>query len=1033
MKTRIFIASLCLAFMCSSPLASQAEPFGSPSTIQSLADWESTYPGPWVLRRSEWNNRPRLLFGGSIPGEKVELNDRGLISKAWGALCAASGLFEYDTSTLKFGNLKRHHFSDRPERIVVGFSQYVDEVPVEGGVVAVVLHADGTIVAISSSALMAQETFSRPILVSKERAKEFALATFSKSSGIGNAVIDEGQLCLVGPNSSSVNEASIVQVFNLTSPDTANDAKSVRYWVRVDSMEPVLLAETSLIKNCHAPGKHNDRGLVISGTLETRANPGFSGLPDDVGGLYPFGVASTVQALPNARVSFPSGSMVLANQLGFFSDPPNNGSEVPTVSFTDQLASGGQSSVRVAGSLFSEVFTAPISGVGNVLLVNSSYGNEDATAASNAFLAIQEFRSFASSQGDQTLAGVDLVAEVSFSALAAGEAEFFSGTTPNQIRFARHFTGYANMAYSTVLAHELGHWANAEYGKTGTLGAPTGLDEGFADVWAMYIYGRALIAENYNGFGSFVRTGNNLSQKCVNPFGCYGDAHINGEPLMGALWKVRSNLEASGNLALANEIFLGIMTDPSINLFGVEDVIRDWWLIFDDGGVGALDFSDGTPNFDEINDAFLANGWPEFGQNAFEVVHTPLPDYVDDQSNLVITAQLDPNSHFQSISVPLADVEWKRNGVAQPSVPMASVGNTFSATLVPPLGGVFDGPDFVEYRMLFDYSVGPINLSLVSPEEGYHQVSIGELKPIYTNNFEGGSAQGWSFQENGIGLSADWQRGFAYGQQGTTFGGGVWFDPITAPSSLNPSIVWGTDLGETGLWNGEYNKNTDSYLLSPLINLPPGTTGEIRISFSRWLTKGSSGLARVLVENQSGVTLPPLYESALTEILDTSWRPMNLEFIPPAGATAFRLRFELEGGGADNAGGWTIDDLSIYTLGAGPLGGSDSLQLSGNTTVTIGDEPEFTVKHAGPGNMVHLYYSSSLGPTVLMGHTFDLGAGFHLNEFGVSPVMADASGVAVFQLQPITSGAAGSTIYLEAAVQSPTITDSNVLPLTLWN
>ena len=86
--------------------------------------------------------------------------------------------------------------------------------------------------------------------------------------------------------------------------------------------------------------------------------------------------------------------------------------------------------------------------------------------------------------------------------------------------------------------------------------------------------------------------------------------------------------------------------------------------------------------------------------------------------------------------------------------------------------------------------------------------------------------------------------------------------------------------------------------------------------------------------------------------------------------------------------------------------------------------------NAPANSPVRLYYSSSIGMNEVLGHCFDLMPLATL--VSSSPVTADANGTATIPLGAITAGV-GQTLYFEAVVTTPTMMDSNVLPLTIWN
>ena len=170
--------------------------------------------------------------------------------------------------------------------------------------------------------------------------------------------------------------------------------------------------------------------------------------------------------------------------------------------------------------------------------------------------------------------------------------------------------GCVNTAYSTVVYHELGHWANDLYGSGN---GRDGFGEGNADNFATHTADDPIVGKDFCGTGCHVRDGRNGRQYCNNSCGsgCYGGVHADGEVLMGAMWKVRTRLngshgDAAGDL-VSNTLFVAWMN--AYNDGAICENVRTHYLILDDID-GNID--NGTPNSTDIDEGFKDQGFPGY-------------------------------------------------------------------------------------------------------------------------------------------------------------------------------------------------------------------------------------------------------------------------------------------------------------------------------------------------------------------------------------------------------------------------------------
>lgn len=295
------------------------------SQSSALEEWAQDYPGPWILRRSEWSNQPRLLFGGYIPGGDSSLGDEALIERASQVMSDAAGVMGYGVESLAFTKLNRHENLSGKAIVTVGFSQEFDGIPVESGKVAVLMKEDGGVSAILTAAIPAK--YSPPTVpqVSAEQAQSFAEQAFLREyGGLPEQMLDS-KMRILGIHSGELGTPALAWMFDLKRKLKGGGVQAHRYWVQVDQDSPKMVANHSLIKNCGPHGGTEPKRFPITGQLSAAATqdtlPGNVGgnLPDNLGGYFTAGSWPAQGALPSARVELGAGGpIVYADVLGTF-------------------------------------------------------------------------------------------------------------------------------------------------------------------------------------------------------------------------------------------------------------------------------------------------------------------------------------------------------------------------------------------------------------------------------------------------------------------------------------------------------------------------------------------------------------------------------------------------------------------------------------------------------------------------------------------------------------------------------------------
>ncbi len=166
------------------------------------------------------------------------------------------------------------------------------------------------------------------------------------------------------------------------------------------------------------------------------------------------------------------------------------------------------------------------------------------------------------------------------------------------INFFRAQGGCRNSAYSSVIAHEYGHFTVFSLGL-----AQGAFGEGFSDVVANLQYNDHIIGRDFRGPGTRIRN----TVAANRQFPCSGGVHFCGQLVAGVWWDIKKNIEdamgESEGLDYTRQLFTswaritigGIGGNSAHAQTAIEVLTAD----DDDANI-----CNGTPFFDEICDAF---------------------------------------------------------------------------------------------------------------------------------------------------------------------------------------------------------------------------------------------------------------------------------------------------------------------------------------------------------------------------------------------------------------------------------------------
>ncbi|MEQ8766859.1 MAG: IPT/TIG domain-containing protein, partial [Planctomycetota bacterium] len=534
-------------------------------------------PG-WRLTYHQETGYGRILWGMNIPSPRLLETDDDFVARALELVDANAGIFGVDSQDLELVSVNHSHLSlaGGTDKIGVELRQHVDGMPVHGTTYVVLFLEDGRAVSLDANvAPMARGLAIRPKLAEVE-AQENAVNDFLAEFGMPADEITEPELAIYFTDPNGRREAHLSYLLDVGSNVLNGRGLPTKQGYAIDAMTGEVVDQWNEVHEAD-----------ILGTVKGWATPGVR--PD---------VANNPETLINLSditVTLSTGATTTTDSNGNFVF--SNQTVNRTV--TARLRGPWVRVVNQAGSdaVISATFSPDVS---QDLIFNPTMG-QFTTSEVNAANWVNQFRNWIKSV-DPGVNTMDFQVTATVNINSSCNA-YYNGSSINMYRSGG---GCVNTGYSTVLAHEEGHWANSRFG---TGNGSDGMGEGGADVWAMYLADDPIVGREFSG-SSFIRTGNNTRQFCGDGNGgCYGQVHRDGEVIMGALWKVRRNLNTTlGNAAgdaIADALNLGWFVQ--YNDTQIRSIIETHWLILDDDDGN---INNGTPNAGDIDGAFREQGFP---------------------------------------------------------------------------------------------------------------------------------------------------------------------------------------------------------------------------------------------------------------------------------------------------------------------------------------------------------------------------------------------------------------------------------------
>ncbi|MBL8863163.1 MAG: hypothetical protein JNK02_14295 [Planctomycetes bacterium] len=835
-----------------------------PEDVPLALDRLRVQHGPsWSLLLDPETGFAELLYGGGLALGTLVRTEAEALAAANAALAATSALHGVDSATLAaervvFLPLGQIGSSDK---WTVRFAQHAGTVEVEGAKVNVLVDASGRLLSVHSTAVAGALDVGEPALTA-ESALAVAGQAFLARHGLLHAEAERPVL-LARRVLAERRAARLAWSVDLSRDAVGEHPIVERFWI--DAHSGAILAVEGLVH-------HFD----VTGTVVTRATPGVA--PDSASN------PETIQPLAYARVTSAAGETT-TDASGQFAFPGVNTPLAVTVTYYGAF-NDVQNSSGAAYSLQQTVQP----GVPTTVTMNPS-STDTVTSQANAMIGVNRIRDWI-----RAINPADAMADMRFrSNVNLGQTcnAYFNG---NSVNYFLPGGGCPNTCYSTVISHEMGHWLNVLYG---TGNGSDGMGEGNADVWAMYLYDTPVVAQDFFGPGANLRTGLNTQPFCgdASP-GCYGGAHANGEPWMGAAWKVRARLNATNGNApgdlIADSIFLGWMN--AYNQTNVRSIIETQWLTLDDDDAN---LSNGTPHFLDIDGGFRDQGFPGVELQPLVVAGvTALSDTQDQAGPYTVDAAIAAN-----FSPPLssATLFWRVSGGAFNATPMTALGGTGYRATIP--GAPY--PALVQYYVQAIDSAARVATWPSSAPEQLQSFDVGTKNALALFTFDVNSS-GWTTGTVGdtSNPEVDWARGVPQGKSGLA-NGVAWRDPAAAFGGFG---CFANDLG-TSTNDGAYAANVHSYLRSPVLNC--SGRQNVRLRFQSWLTVDGNPFdqARVLVNGVEFYLNPAAARS------DRGWGMMEFDISSVAANNpAVQVEFRLRSNATNHFGGWTVDDVELFSL-----------------------------------------------------------------------------------------------------------------------
>ncbi len=477
--------------------------------------------------------------------------------------------------------------------------------------------------------------------------------------------------------------------------------------------------------------------------------------------------------------------------------------------------------------------------------------------------------------------------------------------TGTNIHYNTGTSSCINSAHSaSTIAHEYGHAINDRV--YNAAGKPQGmttitLHEAMADVTACLLLDEHEFAQGFFGVGTFTR---DLLNTRRYPENVVGQQHIDGLILGGSFWDLKDLTSTETAYRLAHFAKYGTPDDPNLGTAFAE-YFMEVLIVDDDDG----DLANGTPHFNEINQAFCNHGigLGLFFSNSGQ--HTELPNTTEYNNPYTVDFQYEPpieNNANEGVVKLHYSFNYFQNETA---VEMSATGNNMYQAEIPaqPEGSV------VKYYFTYE-----------DEECVFQKIPRGDAVSEHFSFLAGDYTTRWldDFQTD---------MGWTAGAPGDNATVGIWerADPQQVNDDFGGLVqpeddhsVAGTFCYVTGAAHGPlwYSFDVDSgrtTLISPVFDGLDG--GHMVVQYFKWFVEGAGSIGnsqdpwRVDISNNGGVDWTAV--ELTTQVTNLKWTKVQFkieDFIAPTNNMRLRIIVADDNVGSIVEG--LIDDFELLSI-----------------------------------------------------------------------------------------------------------------------